>query len=616
MKGQVTVFIIIGIAIVIAFSLVLSSQHSEQADMIKGGSDVNLKAISPVKIYVEQTMQDLALEGIFLIGKQGGRIYKSTWPDCREEDDTYTASHRMCNQSGIFDYRYPQYLDDSPYSYKRVSIGINHSRVDDSKRITYASDEPLEQPFAYPHIGKRRGFNYIYGVQQPLSPIAKEAGNGSLEMQLSHWIKVHLPELLDFSEFEKRGYDVEIEGEPGVDVEINEELMTVKMNYTLMIDKDRMMYRVDEFYVQIDSSFRAAYDFINMAIQEDMSTLAMLIRQRMFVDGEQVGGFEVLESDPKNFEYDVAKFTIWDIDYRKAYNYPEQFYTFYFIRENRPPDASTVYSVPEFWFAGDTATWYCFNMKNGEQPFDPDEDDYYTQQPYPWSSPQWYHYYSRGDHIDDLTTSHPVDNCGVGGPILVFEIVSANLKRHDDPYSEIEGVDFLEDLKRCGNNDDDIPTTASLADVGDVIILKVQDEQQFPPGGRIEAPSRYPDDPILEDGTGRLNDALSYRPVKCTPGVLGSEPDCCGPDGYWLFDQRPLNPDNHVKENICLSTCEHKSCSLSTPSTCDCDFVKCNPEVDIYLHCDHEGKLIWSEDIKETKVQYACPSRGDMCGGC
>ncbi|MCM2325766.1 MAG: hypothetical protein NDI94_04835, partial [Candidatus Woesearchaeota archaeon] len=145
MKSQVTVFVIIMLVAVIVASIMFSNSNKKQVDIIKESEDVNLKQVTPVKIYIEQAMQKLLLEGYFLIGRQGGKIYKTTWPDCQEEDPFYKQSYRMCNQTGMHDYgpEFPKYLEKSPYQHKRIAVGINHTRVDGF--TTFSSDEPLRQ---------------------------------------------------------------------------------------------------------------------------------------------------------------------------------------------------------------------------------------------------------------------------------------------------------------------------------------------------------------------------------------------------------------------------------------------------------------------------------------
>ncbi|MFH2019874.1 MAG: hypothetical protein ABIJ34_00520 [archaeon] len=605
MKSQVTVFIILAMTIIVVSTIFITSSNKKQLDILKQSDDVNLKQITPVKIYIEAAMQNLLLEGYFLIGEQGGKIYTSTWPDCLEINDTWRQEYRMCNQNGTFLYgypdNYPKYLKQSPYIFKRINVGINSSRGDPGfGRITTSSFEQLEQPFAYPHIGKTRGKDYIYGFQQPLPPITSTAGEISIESQLALWMENHMIEMLNFTEFEKRGFDIIMQsGKPSVDVEINEKFMTAHMNYTVRVKKADIDYTIKEFYTQIHSDFRRTYNYINWVIREDISTKSHILRQKLFNEtGQRIGGIGVIESNPKNFQYDVVNVTIWSIDYRKTYNMEDPNYHFYFIRENRASDAGTVKIVPAYFYPGDTATWFCFNMKTAESPFDPDEDDDWSQDPFPWTNPPWYVWYSRGDQ---LVTKHiPTEECnGIsGGPVTTNKVLVPIRDYHIDPHSTRWGASFMDILPNCGNADDDVSTTATNDDVGDLIILITQDQQTFSPGGEVLAPSRYPDPPILEDGRGRLNDAISYRPVKCNPG--DGDPGCCV-GGYWNFDKRPVPESLGLIGELCTSACTWED-GPRCKKNC-----KCSHYETFYYLCDHTGHYTW-DDKTENPRDDPCPT--------
>ncbi len=620
MKGQVTIFLILLIVAVIVSSVLISTHNKKQLAIMQESEDVNLKQVTPVKIYIEDIMQDLLVEGLFLIGKQGGKIYKTTWPDCKEENKNYTIEYRMCNQSGVYDYGFPKYLEKSPYQHKRVGIGINHSRIDPANRVTYSSDEPLEQPFAYPHEGKNIRANYLYGAEQPLPSITSETGPGSIENQLSRWIEYHFTEELNLTEFEERGFVIQVqEGRPKVNVEINEDFITAKMNYTLNIKKAESDYILKEYNTEIVSDFRLVYEGIQEMIRQDISTKSVMFRQKVFNEsGKQIARviYPAIESIPQNFMYDIINITVWSINYTKRYGHesPFGYYWFYFIRENRPPDADIV-KAPQVMYVNEYAMWTCSNMKTngGQAAFDPDEDDEWSKQPFPWFTPKWYQFYSRGDQlIVNLPTPNPVE-CK-NDKELEHQINLGLLRFHNEPYSKDFGSGFVENgLGACGNKDEMVTVIAnSLSDVGDVIILKVADEQESDKGDKITAPDRYKEPEIKEEGTGRLNDVMSYRLVKCRPsdGELG----CCSPDGFWRFNERPLNrPDAYV--DLCFAACvnQYQDNVAGDPCSCDCSSAICTDYRRVYKICNHEGQLVLSYKGSD---QIKLEPEGTECTDC
>ena len=630
-KAQVTIFIIIGLVVVIATAFFIYNYSNKKIMDFSEQEDSNIKELSPVKVYVEEAMQKLLVEGLFLISKQGGKVYDDTWPDCKEEDDTYTRDHRMCLQEGLHTYSYPNYLSQSPYNHKRVAVGINSSRVDDGKKWTQSSKEPMQQPFAYPHVGMYLVDHYLYGLNQPLAPINYDAGEHSIEAQLSRWIENHLLDIIDFREFKKMGFDITLpDVPPSVRVKINEDNIIVNMEYNISIEKSHKKYLLNEYYTQIDSNFRQLYIYVNTLINIDISSLKdikTVLPMTAIINGqeEKIGGAIVQESIPNNHKYDIVNVTTNLIDYTKEYGYFDHRYLrFYFIRENRAPDASTVYTIPNYQYAGWPLTWYCFNYQTAGKWFDPDEDDEYTGE-FPFSSPLWYRWTSRGDKL--ISEKQPYVPSIYGDDVMSCPNPTF-LQDKKNPELTENGPDWVDQLQGCGNSDDDFTAMTSKEDVGDIIILTVGDSQKFS-SDNIAAPLRYPDPKatIYADGTGRLNDVLTFQPVKCEPGTIGD--DCGGVScegGYWGFNHRTL-PETNVMH--CVEMC--KSCDGVVQTGTDtfgrpeygCEYENgdaylCNWEKEYSWHIDHKGNCVpyldWTDyENHDEKCEEICDDHGVTC---
>jgi hypothetical protein len=342
-------------------------------------------------------------------------------------------------------------------------------------------------------------------------------------------------------------------------------------------------------------------------IRQDISTKSVMFRQKVSNEsGKQIARviYPAIESIPQNFMYDIINITVWSINYTKRYGIdsPFGYYWFYFIRENRPPDADIV-KAPEVMYYNEIAEWMCSNMKTngGQASFDPDEDDEWSTEAFPWFTPQWYQWYSRGDQLKlDIKDPETIVKCedNPGNEIPVSSISLVLKKFHNEPDSREFGSNFVEKV---------FVKAESLGDVGDVIILKVADQQVSDKGNKITAPNRYKEPPVEEAGTGRLNDVMTYRVTKCTPGVGGSYQTCCGSDGFWLFDKRP--PDEPFKD-ICFNACKDVECKIEQKlnnhgvlvDKCvpECTgTVRCTNRKRVYYHCDHEGMLKLSESDNE-----------------
>lgn len=598
-KSQLTVFIIAALVIIIVSAMLLFSSNKSKTTDISSSVQTNIKEIEPVKAYVDETLQDLVIEGMFLIGKQGGKIYISTWPDCKQENPDYEESDRMCSQKGDIPYGYPPYLSSSPYSYKRIAVGINDSREGAWTQASRTKDYfPLQQPFAYLHqegeflLPEQEKYNasinYLYGWDEPLPPIKKEpVDDHSIEDQLSDWVDNHLFEMLDFTYFEKTGYDIEIVGEPSSIVRINENDVTAVVNYTILVNKSGVSYELDEFYAKIPYDFRRFYRFIMDVIQEDIISLEPIWDMEMKDDsGNIISMTQVLESNPQSFKYDVINITDTSLDFHTIYSTQENYFSFYFVRENRAPDAGTVFARPMYAvFEKVPQTWYCFNYETtgGGSYLDPDEDDKFHIDPFPFE-PKWYRWKSRGDQL--ILTPKPTCSSVPACPIVSV------LKYHNDPDNSQYGLSFTGPLNACGNEKDSVgPFIGTADDVGDILILKVGDQMEYEGGGAV-APLWYVDSPINENGFGRLNDATSYRPIKCQAGET-----CSG--GYWRFNQRSEH-ELIAPEEYCIETCVEKHFNPASgsvaagnykPSSCDVVNCHCSKKVKVYYHVDHAGQL-------------------------
>jgi uncharacterized protein YpmB len=95
-KAQITIFIIIGIVIlVIAISLIYFSGHIKEkeaeAETIK--TQKIPSDLEPLVNYIEACIEDAAKDGIFLLGKQGGAIYKWEMGYEKKRQRDATANH-------------------------------------------------------------------------------------------------------------------------------------------------------------------------------------------------------------------------------------------------------------------------------------------------------------------------------------------------------------------------------------------------------------------------------------------------------------------------------------------------------------------------------------------
>jgi len=88
-KGQVTIFIIIGIIILFAFAGILYLTRTTTSEQVKGQEEVLIATVpqefQSIQTYTENCINEIATQGLIILGQQGGYIYP-------EVEGTYSAA--------------------------------------------------------------------------------------------------------------------------------------------------------------------------------------------------------------------------------------------------------------------------------------------------------------------------------------------------------------------------------------------------------------------------------------------------------------------------------------------------------------------------------------------
>ena len=245
MRAQVTVFIIIGLVLIMGIGAYFTVQNRQHAEELQIQGQINSLELLPVQEYINKVAEDLLVEGIFLISRQGGRIYDSTWPECQEEDPSYEEQDRECLQMGQYSYAPKTYVDNAPYDHRRVAVLIDDGRDgdDDQWTMTVKTDSgsyfPMPQEQAYLHYQSAVGTTYGYGFFEPMPPIS---GEKSVEQQLERWIENHLGKALNYTVLQESGYDIGPLSNVKASVDVNLEDVTANISYTVTIDREEIRY--------------------------------------------------------------------------------------------------------------------------------------------------------------------------------------------------------------------------------------------------------------------------------------------------------------------------------------------------------------------------------------
>lgn len=163
-KGQITLFIIIGMLIVVSLGIAIYVAGTVKKEL------ATARTISATEIEdtITSCLRQTTEEGLILLGKQGGHIFE--------------------NQGGL-----------TSDSLQETSITITPP-IGNVGTFFYST--PPEYPFpTYPELGGEQTFEGYYGINN-LPPLNPSQGQTSVKENLEHYINTKLPQCTNFAQFD------------------------------------------------------------------------------------------------------------------------------------------------------------------------------------------------------------------------------------------------------------------------------------------------------------------------------------------------------------------------------------------------------------------------------
>ena len=228
------------------------------------------------------------------------------------------------------------------------------------------------------------------------------------------WLSIYMEDNfeIDFSDFEKIGYKITELKKPEFNVRLNKDDVSIELIYPLKIEKASTVSRLEYFKFIYDYDLYKflifIFNMINGTTPYKTETLNLFYNPIAATEYlvERIAG--VTES------YDVIKVT----DENMLLDGSFEGFSFSFIRENRPPDANTLFftnltgdivSSEYPLLYGNDIYLHCPNAQNSEDFADPDEDDMYGYLTYSYDG--WLESSSCGN--SDAMVNYPTDSCDV-----------------------------------------------------------------------------------------------------------------------------------------------------------------------------------------------------------
>lgn len=236
-RGQITIFIIIGILILFAFALFFYLRGVEvekRAEIARPVVEKVPTELNPIVLYTEDCLKTVATDGLVLLGQHGGYIYP-------EEYGKFSFSEPTDADGLIF----------SEGSGMMVPYWFYNSNPNDANMIGLASMRP--------------GLHRI------------RADDSSIESQLDRFIEKELPVCLaNYSVFKEQGYRIEEAGEISVKSTVIPGAVTFLVDYPLDVALGETgVRRISQFFAAVDVDLNQIYE-IASAITEAEEEFAFL----------------------------------------------------------------------------------------------------------------------------------------------------------------------------------------------------------------------------------------------------------------------------------------------------------------------------------------------------
>ncbi|MFH1073174.1 MAG: hypothetical protein V1743_07140 [Nanoarchaeota archaeon] len=214
--GQVTVYVILGLVLVILIGLALFLKtYLENLD--KPPISVQ-KELQPLNEYVEGCIYLTAKEGVLQMGIQGGYI--------------------------------------NPQEKGLIPITQFPSTA---KAIEFAPESGVTIPYWYYMSSSNECSQCNFKSERP--PLQRKYGARSIETQLDTYLESNLATCIQgFEEWTAKGYEVKILNEPAVKTTVAENNVLVELEYPLQITLNQKTYKMSNFRSELDVNLKKSYD--------------------------------------------------------------------------------------------------------------------------------------------------------------------------------------------------------------------------------------------------------------------------------------------------------------------------------------------------------------------
>ena len=217
-KGQVTVFIILGILLLFSAIAYFYFTSNRANATIKPAIEQVPTEFQPINSYVEQCVIQIGVEGLKKLGEHGGYIYPQKYGLTSGSEPTEGS---MVTFSPGSDLSIPYWL----------YLRSKNTCVGDCQ-------------FAL-------GFPNLYRLD----------GSPSIEGELDTYMNENLPRCLkDFAIFTEQGYKIQAQATVATKTDVLDSEVAFDVKYPILIKRDNAAHQINEFYIRVPVKMKSIYE--------------------------------------------------------------------------------------------------------------------------------------------------------------------------------------------------------------------------------------------------------------------------------------------------------------------------------------------------------------------
>ena len=323
LKSQLTMLMIIGLVLFIVISLVL---YLSKAAIKKQSKDITKKIqetpmeTQPIKDFVQKCLDKLAKDAVLLIGKQGGRIYKSQGG---------TLIDYLNSDEGMF------FVE---YGNLKTAYNILPPRFAPipSPNTDFGNYYPWETfPYDPLDLTEPPIFEGYFGINN-MPPLNPTFGSHSIQTQIETFIDNNIEKCIDINIFKEQGFDISV-GKTNTSVIIGGKDVSVesKIPITIINSATNEHAELREFSTGVDVRIKDIYFFVRELIDKEVRDIKFNISStKNNQDSFKIQLIKNTFSNDDLIEVSDQKSLLYGKPYEYAFGRKNRAPALYYIKDN------------------------------------------------------------------------------------------------------------------------------------------------------------------------------------------------------------------------------------------------------------------------------------------